>query len=541
MPDIVRVARSRARVKIASVVQPRLDRSYSEAKKQIESCIRRAKKAGEPVTRREMIYGVTTGFGTLKDNLLTGMAEARKLQENLIISHCTGVGNPFPAEVVRAVMLIRANTLAAGRSGVRYELLERLVALLNADILPVVQEQGSVGASGDLAPMAHLALGLLGKGPVDYRGARFDTLAALANRHPRALPGNFPALFPLAPKEGLALLNGTSVMAAVSALAYHDAARLCDWADAAGAAALESVHGSTRAFDEIVFQIYQHEGARVSAANVRAMTAGSALVNRAAQVHDPYSVRCIPQVHGAARDALKYVGETLRLHLASVTDDPVFFTPDEIAASPPQDGWLERLHFEEGHFHGEPLAIAMDVLAIAVSELASISERRIQMLLDPAHSRGLPPCLVGNAKGINSGYLLAQYTAAALASENKVLAHPASVDSIPTSANAEDHVSMGLTAARKARQVVENVKIVLAIELLCATEALSFRMGKKPTKSAPGKGTARLYALVRGGERAIPLLKGKDTIMKPLIDAAAELISTADPLLASDPLSGEVH
>ncbi|MEP0815067.1 MAG: histidine ammonia-lyase [bacterium] len=538
--EIVRVARRGAKVEIAPEVKLRLDRMRAWMEKYVKESLYSPPGETEKELRRRMIYGVTTGFGTLKDRRLHDMDAAHKLQENLIVSHCTGTGPAFSDEVVRAVMLVRANTLAAGRSGVRYELLSRLVEMLNSGALPVVPEQGSVGASGDLAPMAHLALSLIGKGPVRYRGKEYANLAELNTSTTGGIPVSVGDAFELKCKEGLALLNGTSVMAAQAALALHDARRLLDWADAAGAVTMESLLGATRAFDEIVFSVYKHRGAAISAGHVRRMTAGSELVNRSAQVHDPYSVRCIPQVHGAARDAIAYAGETIETHLGAITDDPIFFTADEVEKSPPADGWSKRLHFEEGHFHGEPLAMALDMLAIAIAEIASISERRIQTLLDPNHSRGLPGCLIDNPVGINSGYMLAQYTAASLVSENKTLAHPACVDSIPTSANAEDHVSMGAWAARKARRVVENARNVLAIELLCATEALSFRTGRQEVTAgvaagrkkldatgAPGAGTQWVYDLVRI-DHAIPHLDGADRNLKPLIDTAAEIIGASD-------------
>jgi histidine ammonia-lyase len=333
---------------------------------------------------------------------------------------------------------------------------------------------------------------------------------------------------------------------------------LVKWAYAIGAMTLESILGASRSFDKIVFNDYHHKGAKISASFIRnKMIAESGLINRSADVHDPYSVRCIPQVHGAVRDALKYVERTLKHQLNSVDDDPIFFTEEEMNREEDQpidvklpplgtsEDWKKRRHFEQGSFHGEPIAFAMDMLAIIVAELGSISERRIQMLLDKNHNRGLPACLIDNPEGTNSGYMIAQYTAAALVSENKGLCHPASVDSIPTSANTEDHVSMSTIAARKARKVIENVSNVLAIELLCATEAISFRLGdqkitipktahlekadrerkklKVDRNGQCGTGTLALYNTVRGLKEH-SLLGEKDAVLSPMIEKARDLL-----------------
>src|SRR6266496_142269 len=494
--------------------------------------------------KQKMMYGVTTGFGEHKTDYMNDPDKAKRLQENVVASHASGVGPAFDPETTRAIMLLRANTLALGHSGVSTDIVKQLVSFLNHGVYPSIPQQGSVGASGDLAPLAHLALALIGKTTVKHDGQE-KSLEKLKREHPE-LDIN-PSL-ELLPKDGLALVNGLTVMTGIGVLAYADAENLVEWADAIGAVTMESVLGSSRAFDEVVFTVYGHERENISACLLRDMITGSNLINRSTDIHDPYSVRCIPQVHGAVRDLLRYVKTTLENQLNSVDDDPIVFAASELenlpasldSLQPPErmsaDGWKNRRHFEQGNFHGEPIAFAMDMLAIGVAELGSISERRTQMLLDKNHSRGLPSCLVDNPDGVNSGHMIAQYAAAALVSENKGLCHPASVDSIPTSANSEDHVSMGTIAARKARKVIDNVTNIMAIELLCATEALSFRLGKQEvtdhetgekkkleiTDPRCGTRTRDLYEKVRTGSGRIPILAGNDTILHTLIDRARQ-------------------
>lgn len=542
--------------------------------------------------KQKMMYGVTTGFGEHKTRGIEGEDNLEKLQLNLVRSHTCGVGNDFDPETTRAIMTLRINTLASGYCGISFKIVEQLRDFLNSDIRPCIPEQGSVGASGDLAPLAHLALALIGEGPVKYRKAagliddleklkekhpeletdpdsRFDTLRDLRKKHPEL---KIDPDLKLAAKDGLALINGLAVTTAIGVLAHADARNLLEWADVIGAMTLESLLGSSRAFDEIALSklVYRHEGARESAERIQAMITGSELINRSSDVHDAYSLRCIPQVHGAVRDALRYVGTTLENQINSVDDDPIIFHKDEIDANKPFDffeppegtdpeEWKKRRHFEQGNFHGEPVAFAMDLLAIVVSELGSISERRIQMLLDKHHNRELPSCLIRNPTGVNSGYMIAQYTAAALASENKTLSHPASVDSIPTSANTEDHVSMGTIAARKARRIIENVKHILAIELMCAAEALSYRVEKNKcwqdpeelhpkelhpeeqvqnnqpidrpqVKGACGNGTAKLYEAVKSSKDRILFLDDSvDEIVYTRIQAAKDQFTGKSP------------
>jgi histidine ammonia-lyase len=555
------VARGIAKVDVSKAVMTQLAKVRKQLDRDIKRIVDEDKARPRKPSREEesdasklqkkqkMMYGVTTGFGGLKTKTITEATELKRLQRNLVLSHACGVGIPFDRETTRAIMLLRANTLASGYCGISPAVITQLKEFINLDIRPEIPEQGSVGASGDLAPLAHLALGLIGEGRVKYKEGKaeesFDNLGKLKHKYPEL---NIKSKLTLKPKDGLALLNGLTVMTGIGVLAFLDSEILVKWSDIIGAATLESILGSSRAFDSIVFQpkVYGHHGARKSAQNVIAMITGSKLINRSEDVHDAYSVRCIPQVHGAVRDALAYVKTSLEGQLNSVDDDPIIFSDEAITnnlpldcSQPPQgttaEGWRSRRHFEQGNFHGEPIAFAMDMLAIAIAELGSISERRTQMLLDKNHNRGLPSCLVRNPNGVNSGYMIAQYTAAALVSENKVLCHPASVDSIPTSANTEDHVSMGTIAARKARKVIENVKNILAIELLCATEALSFRLGYQQTEKSQkpfitddcGIKTKLLYEKIRRGDKAIPLLDGKDVIVYPRITSARELLREA--------------
>ncbi|GAA5512832.1 histidine ammonia-lyase [Deinococcus carri] len=402
----------------------------------------------------DAVYGVNTGFGKFA-NVRIAREELARLQHNLIVSHAIGVGEPLPAEVVRGMLLLRAQSLSLGHSGVRPEVVELLLALLNAEAHPVVPAQGSVGASGDLAPLAHLALGLLGLGEMEYGGQvrpAADVLAGL---------GLTPLT--LEAKEGLALINGTQLMGSLLALALHDARTLLHTANLAAAMTVEALSGSHRPFSEGVVRLRPHPGALEVAAEVRTFLRGSAIAPAHAncgKVQDAYSLRAVPQVHGASLDALMQAERVLEVEFASVTDNPLIF---------PETGEV----ISGGNFHGQPLALTADALKVAVAELGSISERRTEQLLNPALS-GLPGFLTPQG-GLNSGYMIAQYTAAALVSENKVLSHPASVDSIPTSANQEDHVSMGAHGARQLRQILGNVQNVLSIELMCAAQALDFQ------------------------------------------------------------------
>jgi histidine ammonia-lyase len=407
----------------------------------------------DAVAAGRVVYGVTTGFGSFADVHIPG-PRLRELQLNLIRSHAAGVGDPLAEAETRGLMLLRANVLAKGHSGVRPATLDLLVAMLNRRVHPVVPSQGSVGASGDLAPLAHLALALVGEGDVESDGRRLPAAQALK------AAGLAPVV--LEAKEGLALINGTQLMTAVSGLALAEALRLARAADVAGALTLDVLKGTDVAFDERIHAARPHPGQSVSAKNLRALLAGSAVREShrdCGKVQDAYSLRCIPQVHGAVRDALAYAERTIAIELNAATDNPMVFA---------ETGEL----LSGGNFHGEPVAMAADMLAIAVAELGAISERRIERLVNPTLSD--LPAFLAREGGLQSGLMLAHVTAAALASENKGLAHPASVDSIPTSANKEDHVSMGVTAAHKAARAVANTRRILAIELLAAAQALEF-------------------------------------------------------------------
>ncbi len=470
------------------------------------------------VARGEVVYGVTTGFGDLATTFIPA-AEAARLQENLLVSHAAGVGRPFPREVVRAMLLLRANTLALGHSGCRPLLVDRICELLALGVHPVVPEQGSVGASGDLAPLAHLALPLIGRGEVELNGQVMPSLIALREVGLEPLE--------LGPKEGLALLNGTQLMSALGALLLADADRLARTASVAAAMSVEALLGTEVAYAAPYQLARPHPGQIAVAAELRHLLRESGFQRAhhgsAHKVQDPYSLRCVPQVHGAVRDALDHLRRVLDVELNSATDNPLVFpsggeVPSEALAT---GGGLV---ISGGNFHGEPIALALDFAKLALAELGSISERRTALLLDPRLNGGLPAFL-SPAPGLNSGLMMVQYTAAALASENKVLAHPSSSDSIPTSANQEDHVSMGAAAARHARTVLAHVEQILAIELLCAAQALDLRLAAIGGEAAAGAGdvprpgTGVAEALARFRQRVAPLAEDRE----PGPDLAAAL------------------
>ncbi|MSP62635.1 MAG: histidine ammonia-lyase [Myxococcales bacterium] len=430
--------------------------------------IRRARTVVDGIVRggdlAPAVYGVNTGFGFLADVRISA-DQIRDLQRNLVRSHAAGVGPALPTEAVRAMLLLRAQVLAAGHSGVRCEVADLLAEMLNRGVHPIVPSQGSVGASGDLAPLAHLALVLMGEGEAEHEGVVSDGATALRRA------GLAPLV--LEAKEGLSLVNGTQLMTAVGALAVLDAEAASLVADLAGGLSLEAWKGTPRAFDPRIQAARPHAGQARSARNLTRLLAGSAIVDShrdCGKVQDPYSFRCMPQVHGATRDALAYVRGVLEIEAISATDNPLVFTTDE-----GPEGEL----ISGGNFHGQPVAQALDFAAIAVAELANIAERRVEQLVNPHLSSGLPPFLVEES-GLNSGFMMAQVTAAALVSENKILAHPASVDSIPSSAGREDHVSMGAHAADKLRRIVDNVRNVLAVELLCAAQGIDLRAPLRP-------------------------------------------------------------
>ncbi len=448
------------------------------------------------VAEGAVVYGVTTGFGDLASTFIEP-AQAGLLQENLLMSHAAGVGRPFPREIVRAMLLLRANTLALGHSGCRPVLVDRLLAFLGAGIHPVVPEQGSLGASGDLAPLAHLALPLIGRGQVELAGQTVPAMLALreAGLEPLTLEA----------KEGLALLNGTQMMSAIGALLLADADRLTRTASVAAAMSVEALLGTDVAFAAAYQLARPHPGQVEVAAELRYLLRDSGLQRAhhgsTHKVQDPYSLRCVPQVHGAIRDALDHLRRVLDIELNSATDNPLVFPGGGVADEATMATGGGRV-ISGGNFHGEPIALALDFAKLALAELGSISERRTALLVDARLNGGLPPFLA-SASGVESGMMIYQYTAAALVSEHKVLAHPASVDSIPTSANQEDHVSMGSIAARHAREVLIGVERILAIELVVAAQALDLRLralgttGDGGAAPVPGAGVAEALDRIR--------------------------------------------
>ncbi len=464
--DLVAVARGEASAVLGPNVPARMEASRAVVAAAVEDDI--------------VMYGITTGFGALADTHI-GRADIERVQLNLLRSHAAASGDPLPDDVIRGLLLLRARTLTAGFSGVRVDLPARLLELLAHGLLPVVPGKGSVGCSGDLAQLAHLALPLVGEGRLRRAGDR--DLWGRPAAQLLADEGIEPLT--LAAKEGLALINGTEPMQVLLALAVADADLLVAAADVTCAMSVEGLLGTDRPYDERVQALRPHPGQLASAANLRRLLAGSPLLASHRQsdhaVQDSYCLRCAPQVHGAVRGVLEHVRSVISIELGSVVDNPVIVGEGADAEV-----------MSTGNFHGEPLAFAADMLAIAVSELASISERRTDRTLDPAFSRGLPPFLAPDA-GTNSGYMIAQYTAASLVSENKVLAHPASVDTIPTSGNQEDHVSMGWTAVRKLHDVLSNVRTVLAVELLVAAQAIDLRADV----AAPGPASGAVRDLLR--------------------------------------------
>jgi len=449
-------------------------------------------------------YGINTGFGALAQRRIE-KKDLKKLQKNLIQSHTAGVGPNLPADIARGIILLRANVLAKGYSGVRLEVVQLLLDLLNKDIIPLIPSKGSVGASGDLAPLSHLAMVLIGEGEVVYQGQEQNAAAALKKAGLRPLE--------LLEKEGLALINGTQVMTAIGIFNLHEAENLAKVADIAGAMTFEAQLGSPSPFYEEIQNVRRHPGQAESATNIRHLIKDSPLWishQGRKKVQDAYSIRCIPQVHGAVRDTLKHVRRVLEIETNSATENPLIF-PDR------------RIILSGGNFHGEPVAFAMDFLSIVMTELGNISERRIDRLINPASNMGLPNFLVAD-NGLNSGFMIVHVTASALASENKSLAHPASVDNIPTSANQEDHVSMGTIGARKAREIIGNLAHILAIELMADAQALDFY----ELKSSPP--LENVKALIR---KQVPFLN-EDTRMDVHIRHIVDLIAGGQIVAAAE-------
>jgi histidine ammonia-lyase len=496
LEDVKEVAVSRRAVLLAADAREGVDRARSVV--------------DEIVASNKVAYAITTGVGKLSDVRIAG-EQIRELQVNLVRSHAVGVGAPLPIAETRAMMLLRANSLAKGHSGVRAVVIDTLCEMLNRGITPFVPSQGSVGASGDLAPLAHLALSLIGEGECfDGKGTRVPSAEALKRTQIKPLV--------LESKETISLINGTQAMLALGTLALLDAEILVDSADVIGGLSCDALKGTDAAFDERIHKARPHSGQIRTALNLRKMLEGSQIREShrdCGRVQDAYSLRCIPQVHGAVRDTLAHCRNVFEIEANSAVDNPLVFITDPKKS--------EGDVISGGNFHGEPLAFALDFLAIALSALAGISERRIERLVNPALSEGLPPFLAPGA-GLNSGFMMPQVTAAALVSENKVLAHPASVDSITTSGNKEDYVSMGMTAALKLKRVVDNTRNVLAIEAMAVAQALDFL--------APLKGSKRGQA-AHAAVRSVCLTMDKDRVMYTDLARIADLIANgrlAEPL-----------
>jgi len=469
----------------------------SEALVKVQRC---RQYVDQVIAEGRAVYGLTTGFGKFS-TVKIEPEHLDELQVNLIRSHATNVGDLYTKEQTRAILLLRINVLAKGHSGIRPETLTALIDMLNRGVHPCIPMRGSVGASGDLSPLSHLALVLIGEGESEYQGQIMSGADAMK------AAGIKPVK--LAAKEGLALNNGTQVMTALGVLELLKAEDLCRYADVIAAMSIDALKGTPRAFDPLIHALRPHPGQIASAENIRNLLDGSELREthrNCGNIQDAYSLRCTPQVHGAARDAISYVRRVLEIEINSATDNPLIFPEEEKVIS-------------GGNFHGEPLAIALDTLAIALAEVAAISERRIEQILNPALNRGLSPFLA-HRPGLDSGYMISQLTAAALVSENKILAHPASVDSIPTSANQEDHVSMGSISANKLLQVVNNVRHVLAIEYMITCQALD----QRSIPSSPALEKAK-----QAMRRVVPRLTN-DRILHPDIMAANDLLSTGELL-----------
>ncbi len=522
------------RVAYGEAGQPKVEIG-ADAQKQVQ---RAADAVQSLLASGEVAYGITTGFGAFKDKVIP-LEDVKKLQKNIIMSHAVGTGDFYDIPTTRAIMLIRANTLSRGHSGIRPSTLGLLVGMLNAGIHPQIPEKGSLGASGDLAPLAHMALVMIGMGTAEYQGEIISGAEALQRA------GFEPV--ELAAKEGLALTNGTTVMCAIGTLQVHLSERLCGVMDAAGTLSLEALNGTPLAFDERIHNLRPFPRQVSTAKHLRDLLEGSEFTRHydPSNVQDAYTLRCMPQVHGAVREAIAYTRWVMEIELNAVTDNPLIFIEDEadpkgfIGSNVEGNSVEQNQPFSTeskenlsglpkitvlsgGNFHGEPLAIAMDYLAIAMTELGNISERRIMRLTDECSNAHTLPAFLTNKGGLNSGFMITQYTAAALATENKVLAHPASVDSIPTSANVEDHVSMGLTAGLKLRQITKNVTHILATELMAAAQGIDFRRQEIGTDAKLGKGTAPLFACIR---EVVPFIE-EDTVLYDYLAAVRELVTS---------------
>lgn len=476
--DIVNVARNNFQVEISEEAIKRVEKSRGIVDKIVEE--------------DRVVYGITTGFGKFSDVSISG-EDCKTLQRNLIISHACGFGDSLDTDIVRAIILLRANALSKGYSGIRLSTIQTLVAMLNKGVHPIIPEKGSLGASGDLAPLSHMVLPMIGEGEAGYKGKIISGREAMNEAGIEVVQ--------LIAKEGLALINGTQVMTAIGVLALWDGINLIKSGDIASALTVEALRGITDAFDLRTHNIRPHEGQIETAKNILALVDGSSLVTYQGEirVQDAYTLRCIPQIHGASKDALNYVKHKVEIEINSVTDNPIVTEEGDVISG--------------GNFHGQPMALTFDFLGIAMSEIANVSERRLERLIN-YQLNDLPAFLVKHG-GLNSGFMITQYAAAALVSENKVLAHPASVDSIPSSANQEDHVSMGTIAARKARDIIRNAERVVATEILAACQAIDFR-----EEYTLGKGTKVAYEAVRG---VVDFIEN-DVVMYKEIDKVTELL-----------------
>ncbi len=456
LDDFIAVCRDNAKVIISEDAKKRIKASRSTVDAFVENS--------------QAVYGVTTGFGKFSEVIIT-KEQSMLMQKNLIVSHAVGSGDFFDDEIVRGIMLLRINNLCIGFSGVKYETVKTLADMLNEGVHPQIPEKGSLGASGDLAPLAHMVLPMLGLGTAIYKGKVMKGADAMQAAGIKTIE--------LMAKEGLALINGTQVMTSVGAHTIYDAVKLIDIADLSASLTFEALHGITSVLDERLHLLRPHRGQMYTAKNIYALLEGSecTMIQGQGKIQDAYSLRCTPQVHGATRDAIEYVKEKIEIEMNSVTDNPIIFADTMEGIS-------------GGNFHGQPVALAFDFLGIAIAELADISERRLERMVNPALN-GLPAFLVNNG-GLNSGFMIVQYSAAALVSENKVLSHPASVDSIPSSGNQEDHVSMGTIGARKAMEILKNTRRVLAMEMLCACQAIDLG-----TKKRLGAATQKAYNIIR--------------------------------------------
>lgn len=496
LEDFIRIVRGGFRVELSEEAMKRVEKARSLVDRFVEE--------------EKVVYGITTGFGKFSDVVISS-EETKALQRNLIISHSCGVGSPLHEEAAKGIMVLRINALAKGFSGIRPSTLNTLVKMVNKDVNPVIPEKGSLGASGDLAPLAHMVLVMLGEGEAYYKGQRMPGAKAMEMAGIDTVE--------LTSKEGLALINGTQVMTSIGALAIYDAIMLSKTADIAASLTIEALNGITDAFDPKVHSARGHMGQINSADNLLRILKGSSMTTRQGEmrVQDPYSLRCTPQIHGATKDALEFIKSKVEIEMNAATDNPLIFTEEEEVIS-------------GGNFHGQPMALPFDFMGIAIAELANISERRLERLVNPSLSNGLPAFLTKKG-GVNSGFMIVQYSAASLVSENKVLAHPASVDSIPSSANQEDHVSMGTIGARKAREILENTKKVIAMELMCACQAIDIR-----GNSGLGMGTGEAYKVIR--DRIATL--ENDRIMYTDINMAEDIVQSWEMVSKVESKVGEL-